>query len=230
MTFDLSSLGWDEEFRATYGRCARPDLEPARVTGLRPGVCSLLTATGATRASIGGGVLALGARDPDRLPCCGDWVVLRAWPDGRSTVEAVLPRRAALRRPAAAPGARGGLLAANVDAIGIVLPAQPVPDAVVTALRDIARQCGIKAIVLAATVDPDAVRDLIQYGRTLALIGPPGAPRSTVVDVLVGARVLPRGPTLVPLPGGGCVLDTPDLQCGHARTLSISSIDIRRLI
>ena len=39
----------------------------------------------------GGAVLDASGRDPVSRPCTGDWVVLRSWPDGPITVEAVLP-------------------------------------------------------------------------------------------------------------------------------------------
>jgi ribosome biogenesis GTPase / thiamine phosphate phosphatase len=241
MTFDLSSLGWDEYFRSRYQRCERPDLEPARVTGVRPGVCFLLTAAGAARASVGGGLLAVGANDPDRLPVCGDWVVLRSWPDGRSTVEAVLPRRTALRgptpcgpapaelaprRPAAFAAAATCLLAANVDTVAVVLPPRPVPDTLVDYLVALARDSGAASVVMGAAdrVEP------VPTGQTLALMGPPDTCRSTIVSALAGTTMLRNGQVLVPLPGGGCVLDTPDIPSQHARSFTIKSIDVRRSI
>src|SRR5258706_16405143 len=101
MTFDLSSIGWDEDFRSAYERHARPDHEPARVTRADRGVCTLLAANGPRRASIGGSLLAAAAHDPTRLPCAGDWAVVRTWPDERVTVEALVPRRTAVVRASA---------------------------------------------------------------------------------------------------------------------------------
>jgi ribosome biogenesis GTPase len=68
---------------------------------------------------------------------------------------------------------------------------------------------------------------LVQGGRTLALIGPSGAGKSTLVNSLVGADVQRTGGVrlsdtrgrhtttsreLVPVPGGGVLLDTPGLR------------------
>jgi ribosome biogenesis GTPase len=67
------------------------------------------------------------------------------------------------------------------------------------------------------------LRDLVGGRRTLALGGRPGQGKSSLTDALVGAEVLPartarsdgRGAVvrreLVPLPGGGAVIDTPGL-------------------
>src|SRR5262245_43416616 len=101
MTFDLSSLGWDDDFASAYARFDCPDHRPARVARVDRGVCSILSATGAGRASTGGALLAAAAADPVSLPCAGDWVVVRTWPDVRTTIEAVLPRRTAVVRATA---------------------------------------------------------------------------------------------------------------------------------
>jgi len=73
----------------------------------------------------------------------------------------------------------------------------------------------------------DAVRDLVAPGRTLALLGRSGAGKSTLVNALAGSSVMPvqqirradgkgRHTTayrnLVPVPGGGAVLDTPGIR------------------
>lgn len=80
------------------------------------------------------------------------------------------------------------------------------------------------------------LRPLVAPGRTLALLGPSGAGKSSLVNALVGADVMPtqairrvdgkgRHTTtwraLVPVPGGGAVLDTPGVRAvglldGHA--------------
>jgi ribosome biogenesis GTPase len=72
---------------------------------------------------------------------------------------------------------------------------------------------------------PD-LRRHVQHGRTLGLLGPSGAGKSSLVNALAGATVMTtqalRGDgrgrhttsfrALVPLPGGGVVLDTPGLR------------------
>jgi hypothetical protein len=54
------------------------------------GVAVVLTDSGERRASYGGRMLGVVARDRDRAPQPGDWVLLRTWPDGRVTLEECL--------------------------------------------------------------------------------------------------------------------------------------------
>jgi ribosome biogenesis GTPase / thiamine phosphate phosphatase len=261
MMFDLMSLGWDEGFQASYTRFDRPDQQPARVIRVDRGICSVLGPDGAHRASIGGGLLAVAARDPVRLPCAGDWVVVRAWPDERTTIEAVLPRRTAIVRASAGAEALAQVLAANVDAAGVVASVDPDLDlGRIERLLALAWESGAQPLViltkmdLATGGDPAAIADqvaeatpgvtvypvsaargtgleplrpFVAPGRTLGLLGPSGAGKSTLVNALAGATVMGtqsirradgRGRhtttyrALIPLPGGGAVLDTPGIR------------------
>src|SRR5215475_12956005 len=259
MTFDLSMLGWDTGFRTAYARYARPDRRPARVARVDRGVCTAIGADGPHRVTIGGGLLAAAVQDATRLPGTGDWVVVQAWPDGRATIEAVLPRRTAIVRAAAGKESLPQVLAANVDSVAVVAPLDPEPDpATVERLLAVAWESGAVPLVILSKVDltpdPGPIRDeiaeiapgvdvyavsaetghgldalspYVSAGRTLALLGPSGAGKSTVVNALVGATVMDtqairrsdgRGRhtttfrSLVPLPGGGAVLDTPGLR------------------
>jgi ribosome biogenesis GTPase / thiamine phosphate phosphatase len=259
MTFDLSNLGWDPGFRAAYAGHARADQHPARVVRVDRGVCTAIGAGGAVRVTLGGALLAAAAQDATRLPGTGDWVVVREWPDGRSTMEAVLPRRTAIIRAAAGKRSLPQVLAANVDSVAVVAPIDPEPDlATVERLLAVAWESGAEPLVILTKVDlapdPEPIREeigeiapgidvyavsaatgagverlrpLVAAGRTLGLLGPSGAGKSTVVNALVGATVMDtqairradgRGRhtttyrALVPLPGGGAVLDTPGLR------------------
>lgn len=73
----------------------------------------------------------------------------------------------------------------------------------------------------------DGVRSAVAPGTTLAVVGPSGAGKSTLVNALVGEHVLATSEVrasdgrgvhttsarhLVPLPGGGLVLDTPGMR------------------
>jgi len=158
MTIDLYALGWDEHVGAGYARFDRPDQRPARVTRVDRGVCCLLGSDGAARASLGGALLSEGARDPLALPCAGDWVVVRTWPDRRTTVEAVLPRRTRIVRGTAggrSPGrSHGQVLAANVDLAAVVEPMDPAPDASrIERLLALARASGAAPLVILTRAD-----------------------------------------------------------------------------
>jgi ribosome biogenesis GTPase / thiamine phosphate phosphatase len=252
MTLDLPALGWDERFRTAYAQLDRPDRQPARVTTMDRGVYGLLTAAGPARATIGGGLLAAAARDRRRLPCSGDWVVLQVWPDDRTTLEAVLPRRSSW-----CPGPDDSRLA-NVDLLAVVVPCRPAPSvARIRPLLALAEEAGIPAVLVVSKVDlldcppgtlvpgveqlavsarrgdgVERLRRLIGPGHTMGLIGGSGSGKSTVVNALAGATVMPThtarrldwrpraGTTrqsLIPLPGGGAVVDTP----GHVGAAAV---------
>lgn len=258
MTLDLPSLGWDDFFATAYAKLARGGDRPGRVLRADRGVCTVLTAGGADRASIAGDLLAAAARDPVALPCAGDWVTLRTWPDGRTTIEAVLPRRTAVVRHTAGRQSRGQVLAANLDAAAVVEPMHPAPDlGRIERLLALAWESGAPPLVVLTkcdlAADPAAVaaqvadaapgapvrpvsaltgtglaelRPLVAPGRTLGLLGTSGAGKSTLVNALAGAELMGtralradgkgRHTTayraLLPLPGGGAVLDTPGIR------------------
>ena len=258
MTPDLPSLGWDDDFAAAYRRHDRSDQRPGRVTRADRGVCTVLTATGTIRASVSGGLLAAAADDPVALPCAGDWVAVRTWPDDRITAEAVLPRRTAIVRRTAGKESHGQVLAANLDAAAVVEPMDPEPDlGRIERLLSLAWESGATPLVVltkadlaadpetvadqVAEVAPgapvyavsartghglDQIRPLLGRGLTLALLGPSGAGKSTLVNAIAGTTVMVtralradgkgRHTTthraLIPLPGGGSVLDTPGIR------------------
>jgi ribosome biogenesis GTPase / thiamine phosphate phosphatase len=256
---DLYALGWNERFVAGYARFDRPEHRPARVTRVDRGVCALLAADGAVRAGLGGALLAQGARDPVNLPCAGDWVVLRRWPDRRTTVEAVLDRHTAIVRATAGGQSHGQVLAANLDLAAVVEPLDPMPDPgrierllalagtsgaaplVVLTKADVVRRAeqvaaqvgelapGVPVLLVSARTGTGLarLRRMVTPGRTLGLLGRSGAGKSTLVNALAGTPVMAtqairradgRGRhtttyrTLIPLPGGGLVLDTPGLR------------------
>ncbi len=255
-------------------RVAAADAFLGRVSRVDRGLVSVLAEDGARRAGLGGALLARLAADPLDGPCTGDWCVLRAWPDGRSTVEEVLPRRTALLRATAGEQSRGQLLCANMDLVGLVVALEPLPVlARVERLVALAWESGARPLMLLSKADLvadaddlaedvaaaapgvdvlalstvsgrglDAVRQRIAGERTLALVGASGHGKSSLVNALAGAEVLGtrairddgRGRhtsvrrELVPLPGGGAVIDTPglrgvglvDADAGVARTFA----------
>jgi len=259
MNIDMEVLGWDAGFAAAYTPFDRPDHRPARVTRGDRGIYGLLAPDGATRAGLGGGLLAQAARDPLVLPCAGDWVALRTWPDQRTTIEAVLPRRTRIVRATAGGQSHGQVLAANLDFAAVVEPMDPAPhparierllalawasgaqplviltkadllrrpDRVVAQVADLAPGAPVLAVSAHKGTGMSRLRPMVAPGRTLGLLGPSGAGKSTLVNALAGATVMVtqairradgRGRhttthrALIPLPGGGAVLDTPGLR------------------
>ncbi len=162
MTFDLASLGWDAAFAHAYAPFAGPACRPARVARVDRGICTVLAAEGTERATLSGGLLARAGRDGRELPCAGDWVVLRAWPDRRTTVDAVLPRRTRVVRSSAEKDSRGQVLAANLDVAAVVEPMDPAPDpGRVERLLALAFESGARPLVVLTkadlVADPQAV-------------------------------------------------------------------------
>lgn len=258
MTFDLSCLGWDDDLAADYLPYDRPDQCPGRVTRADRGVCTVVTGAGTVRASVAGALLTAAASEPVALPCAGDWVAVRRWPDERLTLEVVLPRRTCVVRRTSDKQSQEQVLAANLDTAAVVEPMHPAPDlgrierllslawesgavplvvltkadlaadpaAVADQVADSAPGVDVHAVSARTGAGLDVLRPLVAAGRTLGLLGPSGAGKSTLVNALAGATVMVtrqlradgkgRHTTayraLVPMPGGGAVLDTPGLR------------------
>lgn len=119
------------------------------------------------------------------------------------------------------------------------------PNAKLTELQSVA--VGVD-VILTSSISGDGyadIRKLITKGKTVAFIGSSGVGKSTLINLLVGEKVLPtkeiRGDDrgrhattqrqLLLLPGGGVVIDTPgmrELQLAGA-VLSKSFVDITEL-
>ncbi|MDG4814360.1 ribosome small subunit-dependent GTPase A [Micromonospora sp. WMMD956] len=177
MSIDLTALGWDADRAAHAHAHVRAGRRPGRVARVDRGVCTVLDADGPLRATLGAAVLADAARDLTRLPCAGDWVLLRTWPDGPVTVESVLPRRTALVRRTAGKDASGQVLAANLDAAAVVEPVHPEPDvARIERLLSLAHESGATPLVVLTKAD---------------LAADPGAIARQLAGVAPGVPVLP---------------------------------------
>ncbi|XVV14714.1 ribosome small subunit-dependent GTPase A [Actinoplanes sp. CA-131856] len=171
MSYDLSQLGWDETFASAYRRFDRSDASAGRVLRADRGVCTVLDAAGVTRASLAGGVLLSAANDPSRLPCAGDWVVLRHWPDRRVTIECVLPRRTTLIRRTSDKDSTGQVLAANMDTVAVVEPIHPEPDdARIERLLALAWESGAKPLLI--LTKSDTTSDPAAIARQIAELAP----------------------------------------------------------
>lgn len=157
MSYDLSRLGWDDSRTAEFAALNRSDSAPARVLRADRGVCTVLDAEGVTRATVGGSVLVSAAGDPARLPCAGDWAVLRRWPDRRVTIECLLPRRTTLIRRTSDKDASGQVLAANMDTVAVVEPIHPEPDdARIERLLALAWESGAQPVLVLSKSDTAA--------------------------------------------------------------------------
>src|SRR5262249_31092448 len=91
---------------------------------------------------------------------------VRSWPDHRTTIEVVLPRRTAIVRSGAGEEAVGQVLAANVDTAAVVAPVDPEPDfGLVERLLALAWESGARPAVILTKIDlaadPAAIADQV---------------------------------------------------------------------
>lgn len=105
----LLALGWDDGWASALAELGDETLWPARVSRVDRGICTVMTETGQARVT--------SQRDVE--VAVGDWVGVAAGPaaDDSARIAAVLPRRGAFRRAAAAGGAAPRVVAANIDTV-----------------------------------------------------------------------------------------------------------------
>jgi ribosome biogenesis GTPase / thiamine phosphate phosphatase len=152
--YDLAALGWDDDLAATFATAGHPDDLPGRVARVDTGIVTVLAPQGILRASWGARVLAAAAEDATAAPSTGDWVTLRRWPDGRITVEVVLPRRTCLRRAVASGRSEAQVLATNVDAVLVVVSLSVEPDlGRIERLVALAWESGAQPVVILTKAD-----------------------------------------------------------------------------
>lgn len=109
----LESLGWSAFFAAHR---ANSPLPACRVISQSPD--KFLVHDGARETlAVSRGAL---RRQPEFPPVVGDWVLVSSAGDGRYALENILPRRTAIARKQAGPGAGAQVLAANVDRVLLV--------------------------------------------------------------------------------------------------------------
>lgn len=121
--------------------------------------------------------MAAAAADPSSLPCAGDWVALRRWPDRRITIELILPRRSAIVRRTAGKAAIGQVLAANMDTAAVVASLDPTPElATIERLLALAWDSGATPLLVLTKSD---------------LVVEPGLVARQLEDIAPGVHVLP---------------------------------------
>lgn len=187
----LADLGWDESWREALlprsddGSAGSHRGVPGRVIRVDRGLCTVITASGPVRASIGGDLLDAMAADPGVAPSTGDWCLLRHWPDGPATVETLAERRTRLVRADASRSSHGQLMAANIDLVAVVAALHPEPNlGRIERLLAVAWESGATPLVLLTkadlVVDADAVAEDVR-------IAAPG------VDVICCSTTTGRG-------------------------------------
>jgi ribosome biogenesis GTPase / thiamine phosphate phosphatase len=256
---DLATLGWDERWDDAFDPHRAAGLVPARVAVQHRGAYDVLTEEGEARVRLAPRLRrATSAAD---LPVVGDWVALEG-----DVVRAVLPRRTAfVRRAAADPGsgtAREQVVAANVDVVFVTAAlgqeldrlvleryvtlalqsgAQPVilltksdlesdPAAVAAEIEDVGGAIPIHFVSTRTGDGVERVREVLGPGTTGALLGPSGVGKSTLVNTLAGdeglletgglaadgaGRHTTTRRQLVPIPGGGLLIDNPGMREVH---------------
>ena len=108
----------DDEVRAVGDD---PTLEPGRVVAVSRGALLAHTRFGETWCTLSGNAWAA-VEETGRTPCAGDWIVVKPYADGSgASCEGVLPRRSLLERHAAGRESKSQPLAANIDAVLIVM-------------------------------------------------------------------------------------------------------------
>lgn len=166
----LADLGWtpaDAEAFLPYTE----QHWPARISRVDRGAIRLIDGNGTVRATIGGDLLRQSAADKSMTPTVGDWVAVRGWPDGRTTIEALLPRRTAVIRDESGRTSHGQALAANVDVVLIVEPLDPDPaPGRVERLLVIAEASGATPIVV--LTKPDLVPDPVGMLEEIVAVAP----------------------------------------------------------
>jgi ribosome biogenesis GTPase / thiamine phosphate phosphatase len=254
---ELAALGWSPSRAEEFVPHGAAGLAPARVAAQHRGAYVVHGEAGERPAEVAGHFrhVSLG---PSDLPAVGDWVAVGDAPDAdAAAIHAVLPRRTAFSRKAAA-GAVEQVVAANVDVVFLVGAFGPdlnvrrlerylaagwesgADPVVVLNKSDLAEDLAgaaaeVEAIAFGVPVhvvsaaDGAGLEELARYpegGRTVALLGSSGVGKSSLVNRLLGSerqevtglrsdgkgRHTTTYRELIPLPGGGMVLDTPGMR------------------
>lgn len=183
----LSSMGWSERLHEAWVSCTREGMVPGRVVRAERERFVVWTEHGERPATLGGR-LRHEALDAADLPVVGDWVALSL--DGESgVVRRLLPRWSVFVRKAAGTGARAQLVAANVDAVFLVLAMNGDFN-----LRRLERylaaawESGAEPVVVLTkrdlALDPDALTDAARAAAPGASVVAVSAPRGDGLDAL----------------------------------------------
>jgi ribosome biogenesis GTPase / thiamine phosphate phosphatase len=215
----LALLGWDRSFADDFAPWAAAGHRPARVAAGYLGGFLVLDGSGELRARLTGRLRHLAGPCVAGPPAVGDWVCLpsaarvAAGPaGGPALIQAVLPRRTAVVRRAAAADDAEEVLAANVDLVMVVAaPGREVDPAQVERLLAVACRSGARPVLVLAKADrcPDWGTEVATELRLLAALAP-GVPAYAVscwtgagLDEVAGLLRPGRTAVLLGPPGAG---------------------------
>lgn len=249
---DLTTLGYDDEWAALAASHGDGSGTVGRVGRVERGECVVVTQGGTVTAASD----ELRSQDAV-APVTGDWVIVSDDPDMGAVVDTILPRRRALVRRDPAEAVTEQVLAANVDVVGVVhgldrpislgrierflviaadADAEQMVVLTKTDLVDdleslVASLEGVADTVIAVGQGHDGgleqLHRLLAPARTMALLGPSGVGKSTLVNRLVGEDIQDTADVrdvdakgrhttttrdLVVVPSGGVVVDTPGIR------------------
>ena len=203
---DLSTFGWSEFFEANFESYAEDGLTPGRVALERKSLFRVYTQYGEVFAEISGKLRheAMSRRD---LPAVGDWVALRARPEGgRVMIHAVLPRRTCFARKLAGSRSEEQIVGANIDTAFLVTSLnQDFSPRRIERYLIIARESGVNPIIVLSKSDLcDRVAESINEMRTVARSVPIHAISVVTANGLQDiAQYLQRGQTVALLGSSG---------------------------
>ncbi len=245
----LADLGWREEDAAQLRLVDRPGVRPARIVRQGRGVWH---GHDGTRELL----LRARSRSLQPTPVTGDWVLVTGDDPAACLIEEVMPRRSELSRAEAGGRSVAQVIAANIDLVGICAAADAVnprrlereltavwasgaTPVLILTKGDLVDDTGMPGELSSVAVGVDVarvssvdgtgldnLRAMLGSGVTIALVGPSGVGKSTLVNALAGREVLATAATrrdgkgrhtttsryLVPLPGIGVLLDTPGMR------------------
>ena len=221
VTETLVTLGWDEDWAATFHGLRTSGERPARVTSQHRDRWTVYSDAGPDAARV------VGSGPTEMRPVTGDWVGCVPGPHESDplTIVSVLPRRSAVTRGSAGESKSQQVLAANVDVLWIVHALDTPPN-----LRSIERYLAVAwesgaspeivltksdlPVDLAGAVNSvstiafdipvwvvsvedraalETLRESLVPGRTVALLGPSGAGKSTLINQLADSEVTQAG-------------------------------------
>lgn len=201
----LADLGWNDSLNrhfAAHGGTHRP----ARVSRVDRGGADLIGPSGSIRATYGRDVLGAMAADRTAVPTVGDWAALASWPDGRITIEVLLPRQTSVIRDGVDRTSHGQVLAANVDLVVVTEHLDPEPDlGRIERLLVLAWGSGAQPLVILTKTDlvPDPEGMLAEVAAVAPGVDVLGVSATTGAGVEAVRERLRPGTTLVLLGPSG---------------------------